>query len=916
MNSTLIFYGSWKLKNFLIIVMCLLFVVLSTQILYAATFQTLPGSRLTNIASGDYVDARGNVQLINSNPVSLIVQEVYAFNLVQDQSQVGTIGSKLNFPHTLLNIGNTEDHYTFSLSQSAGDAFDLTGVALYVDRDQDGLPDDNTNLLGAGHSVALKSGEAVSLVVVGTIPSDRQTGEQAIVELQTQSITDNSKTDTVTDTVTVVDDAVFSVTKSQSISTGASGTEVTYTLTYTNTGTAARKLTVEDVLDTRLQYQSGTASWSNGTGSLTDVADGDEVGANMGVDYRISSQTVSFDIASVPALSTGSISFKVSILPTATYRIPNSATYTQYGNDGSTVVNKTATNTVYFDIQHQLGVVTNMTSSSASNLGNPDQSPDNFLLISSMQAGTEVFFDNYIWNIGEAVDTYNLSLNAQNLPSCATVRLYAADGRTLLTDSTNNGVIDTGPIAPSATLHIRIGVYAEPDCESTSATPIILDLTATSATNTTISDPVRNQLSQIELQGGVDLYNNDMDKLGLDSNNNGNADDVDNNGGAWITQLATSGQHVVFPLEVFNSGASTNNYDLYASDVVFDLNNPANSLPEGWSVKFYEPGQNDDCTLLGVQITNTGAVSAGGVKAYCAVVSIPPDATAGSSLPIWFAVKSPVNGLGDVVKDQVNVLTQRGIALTTDHMGQVEVAGTVVYLHTLTNTGNLTEGDTADEFMLSLLPKNTEDQFNYTLFVDTNNNGELDETDLMVMDYDLYTITQTQGLAANESLQLLIKVEAPSQVTNGEASLVTLTATITGDKLVNGEVVSAPAAVSNTDLTTVNSGQLRLNKAQALDLNCNTTDFQAQSYVLTAVQVKPEQCVIYRLIVKNEGDKPVQNIVINDSTPAYTSFRTTPVGYASSQGSVVINDDQISGNVGTLQPNEEAYLYFVIRVAP
>ena len=34
----------------------------------------VPGSQITNIASGDFLDAQGNLQVINSNPVSLTIQ--------------------------------------------------------------------------------------------------------------------------------------------------------------------------------------------------------------------------------------------------------------------------------------------------------------------------------------------------------------------------------------------------------------------------------------------------------------------------------------------------------------------------------------------------------------------------------------------------------------------------------------------------------------------------------------------------------------------------------------------------------------------------------------------------------------------------------------------------------------------------
>lgn len=855
----------------------------------------LPGSQITNIASGDFTDLQGNLQVVNSNPVSLTIQKVYALDLIQNQQQIGVIGGQLNFPHVLTNIGNTTDSYTFSVSQPTTDDFDLSNAAVYVDRNQDGLPDDNVNLL-AGGSIQLAAGKSVSLVVVGTIPLNVSVGQQALLNLKATSVQNTALSDTVNDTARVVDDAVIHVTKAQSSSQGLVGSEITYTLTYTNKGTAARRVLISDVLNSGLQYKSGSANWSNGSGSLTDAADGNETGSNSGVDYRVlTGGHVEFEVASVPPLSTGALSFKVQVLSSAPDTIPNTASYTQYDAANSPLQTGNS-NTVIYTLIHNLGVVANVNSASASNSGNPASAPDNLSVISGASAGQEVLFDDYIWNTGEATDTYNLTYMASNLPACASVRLYAADGRTLLTDSNGDGLVDTGSVAKGAVSHIRVGVLFSPTCNTTAA--IDIDLTARSVIDSTISDPVRNRVLPVSTTGQTDLYNSDNSGTGV-----GN---VDNAGAAWISKPIVAGGTTVFPLVIHNTGTTANNYTLYASASSIDLNTlTTTAFPAGWQVSFYEGDAT--CSTLGLQITNSGNVPAASTKQYCAVVKAPANAS-GSGFPLWFAIESAVNHQGDVIKDAVVLGAVRNLVLAADQQGQIQPGGTMVYLHTLKNLGSVTEGDAVGEVQLAITAQNGSDGFVYTLYYDANNNGQLDATDVQAS--DLATMTANAGLAPNQTIQLLVKVQAPASAANGNTSQADLSVTPVGT--VQGLSL---APLKNTDLTTVNPSQLRLVKSQVKDDTCSMSAFSTLTYSVSPVQVKPDQCVVYRLAVKNEGVSAVNSVVIQDVVPAFTTLRTPP-GAVASQGTASVTGDQISGAIGTLTPQQEEYLYFSIRVNP
>ncbi len=783
-----------------------------------------------------------------------------------------------------------------SLVQSGSDQFDLSGVAVYIDRDQNGVPDDNNNLLANGATIRLEAEESAMLVVVGTIPANQTTGNIANFNLTATSQFNTAINASVTDTTKVIDDAAIHVTKSQSVSYGKTGTVITYTFNYENTGTAAGRLLLTDTLPVDLTYQTGTGKWSNGTGSLTENDD-TEIGGNVAVAYQFYAGVVEFEFVSVPALTRGTISFDVMVNDDAKAKIANTANYQVF--DGANTAQKTTpTNTVIFTVQHELAVVINNKSSAPDDSGDPINAPDNLISVTNSQAGgAEVVFENYVWNVGQATDTYNLTIAKSNVPNCAVVRMYHSDGRTLLTDTNANEVIDTGAMASSTNKQIKLGVYFPSGCVLTGT--MNFDIKATSVTNTAITNSMRDQIVNVVITGSSDLYN-------AEDNSGETVGNVDNNGEAWITKSGSRGGTVVFPLEILNSGSLPNNYELFASSAEIDVTNITTTLPEDWEVKFYEG--DPTCTALGAEITNSGSITAGATKHYCAVVTIPAQ-TDIVSTPIWFAMKSPLNDQADSVKDQVTVQQFRNLSLVNDQEGQVAVGGTITYLHTLRNNGLVVEGDAAGEILLSVAPHDPTDGFNYTLYYDANANGVIDTTDPLAT--DLNTLIST-GLRPNESIQLLLKVEAPATASVSAISNVDLVVTPTDT--IQGLTL---APITNTDRTSVGLSQLRLIKEQAKDEGCTWTavDVPTATYTVTPQEIKPNQCLNYRLTIRNDSETTATNVQINDVVPAYTILRPL-LPPSVSQGSVTVTGTNIVGTMGTLAPLEQAILYFSIRVTP
>ncbi|RKG49052.1 DUF11 domain-containing protein [Acinetobacter cumulans] len=863
----------------------------------------LPGSYISNIASGDYVDETGSTLVVNSNPVSLEVQKILALTLVQNQQQQSTIGGLVNFPHVLTNTGNTSDRYALSLTHSVSDEFDLASIKVYADRDQNGVPDDNVDLLLPNSSIDLKAGESLSIVAVGTVPSSVLANQKSIFELKATSQTTNTIDARVNDTVVVVDDAVISVVKAQDKSQGNEQELITYTLTYRNNGTDTAKLTLTDLLDDSLQYVKESAHWNQNSIALTDSNDTENT-INSGISYQLLSdqKTLQAEIQSVPPLTSGTLSFQVRVKNTDKNKIPNTAKYTYVGEKSKVPYNQDS-NTVHYTLLPSLGVVLNNNPTSNSDVGDPNLGPDNLSTINELKPGKQVFFQNYVWNKGNITDVYNLSYSTANLPECAQVRLYHKDGKTLLTDTNGDGIVDTGSLASSAVKEIRVAVLASTSC-NTEKSNIVIDVVATSVLSSDISNPTRNVITKLVASSSEsDLYNSD--------NSGKDVGKIDNNGNAWLKKSVLDGK-VVFPLIAENKSTQSNNYNLFASFSAMDVQNISVVTASGFTVKFYE---SDDatCSNLGKQITNTGIILAGKTKAYCAVIQV--DASQQNFVkPIWFAIQSPVNQQADVIKNEISSSTARQLILSNDQQGQVSVGGTIVYVHTLKNTGTITEGaDQGSVVKLKVNPQKPDDNFIYSLYYDVNKDGKIDPSDKFIdANTDLNSLSAGLGIAPDRDIQILLKVQAPVTATHGVVSVADLiveAGTFANIKLEN---------LKNTDVTTVSTSAMQLLKYQVKAPTCTMTfdpaNVTSLSFSAQPLIIKPNECVIYKLEVENRGSSIVTNVQFQDAVPAYTTLVGTP--FLVPAGVNASTAASIKGTIASLSSGQMANMYFMIRVNP
>lgn len=873
------------------------------------------GSNISNIATASYTDGNGKSQNVTSNEVKTTVLQVGAFTLEQDGTATVTPNGTASIFHTLSNNGNGTDTYTISLAQLTGDDFDLTNVHVYLDANKDGVPDNTTDLIGK--TVTLNAGQSVGLVVVSTSPISATAGLTAQYTLTATSTFDGTK-DNDTDTVTVTAGAALSLIKSASV---ASNGDITYTLTYRNTGNAdATNVEIDDALDlTKVTYVSGSAKWNTAT-ALTDVVGGDPTGINYYADPVTGK--IAFVLDKVAKNTTGTVTFKVqpklgnsaTITNTATIidlpendpsvdtdpstPLPNTLTPSP-SNTTTVTPNKVFTGTVNDRL-------TDAYDDDAKDLNDPNK--DDTIKSSTTQGTPVVFGDDagssdggpdkiVIHNTGNATETYNVTYDKSDLPAGSIVELFKADGATPLTDTNGDGVVDTGPIAAGSTAQIRVKVtlptgYNTPVDDKTSDDVIVTvkpvsDSTAKADTIT---------LSIVDVTPAtVDLFKDDNTDTTTGTPTPGaTGQDV----GSPVESIAVAGgQPAVFQIDVKNSGATLDNFNLTNS-----------TLPTGWTVQYFK----DDGTgkPTGSALTNTGNIAPGATVHLVAVVTPPTNAPV-STTPVVFKVTSPVTGLSDSMTDEVNVKETRKLTLVSDNVGQVAPGGTVTYTHTLTNKGNIVEGATDGSLPFTLL---NDKGWNTTLYVDLDGNGIADANELVsgtdigavLKNYDL-DANGIKGLEEGQSVKLIVKVEAPQGAAAGTQDTATLTVSPTATA-----AGTQQSPLTNIDLTTVNDGQIRLVKEQALDAACNGS--AVGRFTQNNLSAKPGTCVVYRITATNEGNVPVTTVKINDNVPTYTTLVPGSASNNNTSGTVTVNGVAITNTVATLSGNTSAQLQFTVKI--
>jgi uncharacterized repeat protein (TIGR01451 family) len=219
----------------------------------------------------------------------------------------------------------------------------------------------------------------------------------------------------------------------------------TVTLRYANAGAenaVKRDVTISDSLPAGMRLVAGSMKLSAAQGNasvLLPNASGTFTFDGSNGRYQTSSNSISVSFDSLAQNVIGLITFDVYIDPglASESLLKNTADYVYTRSTGYTVMPKKS-NTITFKVTGSENITLRG------------------MTLPAVDPGSTVTFENLLTNNTGHTDTFDVTLSASNFPPGTVLKLYKADGTSLLADTDGNGVPDTGPVASGGNYKIVV----------------------------------------------------------------------------------------------------------------------------------------------------------------------------------------------------------------------------------------------------------------------------------------------------------------------------------------------------------------------------------------------------------------------------------------------------------------------------
>jgi uncharacterized repeat protein (TIGR01451 family) len=270
---------------------------------------SLANTPITNTAHATFTDTNGNPQTVNSNTITLRVDEVLGVTVVSnDAGNVTVFSPDTNDPlsFTIGNPGNGSEAYTLLATPNlGGDNYDPTNTRIYLDNGNGVFEIGVDTLYAPGVNDPTLAPDTTRIVfVVNDTPSGLATGNTADVRLTATAVTGSGAAGTTfpgqgtggvdavvgVTTATANAQGIYAViqtlatlVKSFSVSDPFGGTApvpgavIHYTLTFSVLGTGTiTNAQITDLIPANTTYVPSSMHLDGGLTALTDTADADQ----------------------------------------------------------------------------------------------------------------------------------------------------------------------------------------------------------------------------------------------------------------------------------------------------------------------------------------------------------------------------------------------------------------------------------------------------------------------------------------------------------------------------------------------------------------------------------------------------------------------------------------------------------------
>ena len=599
--------------------------------------------------------------------------------------------------------------------------------------------------------------------------------------------------------------------------------------------------------------------------------------------------------------------------------------------------------------------------------------------------GTTTFTHN-LTNTGNVTDTYiiNTTGNDSSLVTATpdyplgtapvTFTIVQADGTPLTTAQINalNGQAQTGTLANGGTIRLQPGTRANLSYEA--ATPDnrngndkgVGTLTATSTFFTANNAPgatlvnenqtivrlptfkiVKTATSTVDLTvanpqiaysivvtnattdysaAATDIVIRDVLPVGL-SLPNGTASDVTVTGGAGTATISTVGTRQAINVAVANLAVGASRTITFTVNVDRDQFTSANSSVTN-NAEVYDKFVGPVSPLPANPVLGTDYDILDSTDSTIGVTRVPDDAGEG-------------NGAGTDSPGVTN-FTRRAVVVSNPTTREIPpasgTASQATHSTLITNSGQDAEGTNTNPLTFTIADGGNNGAVRpvtgpvSATYTPPGNGAPVTITlQPTVAGGNTYTLNGTtlptaqfpNGIAPGGTLAINYNVSsgnvaAPATVADAAAVGSTETSVVT----LTPAGINAPAATTVTDTTNVRG--LTLVKSQALDATCSST-VAASTFIQTAIEAKPDQCVIYRIQATNTSsaalgfnlnDLTISDLLSNFSagadlvagSPATSATASSTAGIASTTSTAVL------GTNYTLVPQGVGTLTFKIKI--